>query len=92
MILVLSKLSPSRSSSLQISATMAGKIVNYETTPMGSIAMNSCWKSEKDGLQKDSDCQTSDELYSFEESATQTSTYHDQGTQVSKVRPSPILT
>ena len=65
---------------------MAGKIVNYEFAPMGSFAMNSSWKSEKDGLRKDSDCQTSDEIYTFEESGTQTSTYHDQGTQVSKVR------
>ena len=70
---------------------MAGKIVNYEFVPMGSFSMNSCWKSEKDGLRKDSDCQTSDELYAFDESGTQTSTYNDQGTQVSKVRSTPSL-
>ena len=71
---------------------MAGKVVNYDCTLMGSFSMDSCWKSLRKGLQKEIECQTcDDELFAFQECETQTATYHDQGTQVLKVRKSPLF-
>lgn len=65
---------------------MIGKATSFTTAPIGSFAINSCWKLEKEGLKRDSDCQTSEELYQFDEAETQTATSADAGTQVSKVR------
>ena len=65
--------------------------VTFSNFSCGSIAVESSWKAEKEGLQKDSCCQTSDELYEFDEAETQTALSEDKETQNTKVRGHPVV-
>lgn len=69
---------------------MTSKIVNFTNVPIGSLAINTSWKCEKQGQSMDSGCQTSSELYEFNEIGTQSALYEEVGTQMSKVSPSNI--
>ena len=68
---------------------MTSKIVNFTNAPIGSLAINTSWKCEKDKQSMDSGCQTSSELYEFNEIGTQSALTEEVGTQMSKVSKTP---
>ena len=66
--------------------------VAFSSDVSGSITIDSCWKTEKEGLQKEFSCQTSPELFEFAESGTQTALSNDIGTEMIKVINNKIET
>ena len=67
------------------SEIMTSKIA-FSCNSSGSHTIESSWKSEKDNIQQDFSCQTSDDLYEFDEAETQTTISAEIGTQMTKVR------
>ena len=59
--------------------------IAFSSDASGSITIDSCWKTEKEGLQKEISCQTTSELFEFAESETQTALSNDIGTEMIKV-------
>lgn len=59
--------------------------IAFSSDPGGSITIDSSWKTEKEGQLKEFGCQTSPELFEFNESETQTALSNEIGTQMIKV-------
>jgi hypothetical protein len=63
---------------------MTTKVV-FKDDSFNSALIESSWKSEKKGLSKTAECQTSSDLYEFDDSETQTTVATDAETQVYKI-------
>lgn len=63
---------------------MTSKVV-FKNDSFNSALIESSWKSEKKGLAKTAECQTSSDLYEFDDSETQTAVSTDAETQISKI-------
>jgi hypothetical protein len=63
---------------------MTTKVV-FKDDSFNSAVIASSWKSEKKGLSKTAECQTSSDLYEFDDSETQTTISTDAETQIFKI-------
>ena len=63
---------------------MTSRAVNYSSVSCGSCAIESCWKEDKGRNVNEISCQTTDELFEFDESGTQTTYSKDAETQFSE--------
>lgn len=59
--------------------------ISFTENSFNLVLIDSSWQSDKKGLQKDFDSQTSADLYEFDDSETQTSVSVDAETQTLKI-------